>query len=154
MQHFLAAEGQTAASVGYDRPSHKFLQFIRKHYGERTYASCCCAQRLLVACMEMVTISICILSAGLAQYIPQSNNFVVFSSYFHNAASPDPAGSIWVGHACCYMAVKQNMQLLANTLSASPACHGSLIFCFSLHGTCCAAVASEAAFAANRRMLC
>lgn len=35
LQHFLAAEKQTPASVGYDRPSHKFLQFIRKHYGEQ-----------------------------------------------------------------------------------------------------------------------
>ena len=35
LQHFLAAERQSAASVGYDRPSPKLLAFLRKHYGKR-----------------------------------------------------------------------------------------------------------------------
>lgn len=39
--------------------------------------------------------ALCPSCAGLAQYTPQSNNFVVFSSYFHNA-SLDSAGSPWV----------------------------------------------------------
>ncbi len=34
LQHFLAAERQTAASIGYDRPSPKLLAFLRKHYGK------------------------------------------------------------------------------------------------------------------------
>ncbi|KAA6428708.1 MAG: alpha-tubulin N-acetyltransferase isoform X8 [Trebouxia sp. A1-2] len=43
-EHCLAAERQTAASVGYDRPSSKLLAFLRKHYGRhyclpRFYAS-------------------------------------------------------------------------------------------------------------------
>ena len=47
--------------------------------------------------------------AGLAQYIPQSNNFVVFSSYFHNAASVDPTGSIWVSEGRCSCMIRSNV---------------------------------------------
>ncbi|KAL0047055.1 hypothetical protein WJX82_005181 [Trebouxia sp. C0006] len=63
-EHCLAAERQTAASVGYDRPSPKLLAFLRKHY-------------------------------GLAQYIPQSNNFVVFSAYFQSTGQQPGNGTSW-----------------------------------------------------------
>lgn len=103
LQHFLAAEGQTAASIGYDRPSHKFLHFIRKHYGKQPHMlkllqslGCSLGAGLYVCNSEIGPKSLLwFASAGLAQYIPQSNNFVVFSSYFHSA-SQDPAGSSWV----------------------------------------------------------
>ncbi|KAL0029225.1 hypothetical protein WJX79_004086 [Trebouxia sp. C0005] len=63
-EHCLAAERQTAASVGYDRPSSKLLAFLRKHY-------------------------------GLAQYIPQSNNFVVFSAYFQSTGQQSGNAASW-----------------------------------------------------------
>ncbi|KAL0039128.1 hypothetical protein WJX77_008700 [Trebouxia sp. C0004] len=63
-EHCLAAERQTAASVGYDRPSPKLLAFLRKHY-------------------------------GLAQHIPQSNNFVVFSAYFQSTGQQSGHGTSW-----------------------------------------------------------
>ena len=34
MQACLDREGETAASMGYDRPSPKLMGFLRKHYGE------------------------------------------------------------------------------------------------------------------------
>ena len=37
--------------------------------------------------------------AGLAHYIPQSNNFVVFSTYFQIAGQQGLAASPWVRHS-------------------------------------------------------
>lgn len=34
--------------------------------------------------------------AGLAHYLPQSNNFVVFTAYFQSARQQSPAGATWV----------------------------------------------------------
>ena len=34
VQACLDREGETAASMGYDRPSAKLMGFLRKHYGE------------------------------------------------------------------------------------------------------------------------
>jgi len=48
--------------LGYDRPSTKFLSFLRKYF-------------------------------GLCDYVPQSNNFVVFSQYFEQAGSASKGGS-------------------------------------------------------------
>ena len=50
-EHMLQREGVTPDRLGIDRPSDKFLGFMRKHY-------------------------------GLRDYVPQTNNFVVFSQYF------------------------------------------------------------------------
>ena len=93
-------------------------------------------------------------SAGLAQYIPQSNNFVVFSSYFHSAATLDPAGSIWVGHAVCCMPVQAKHALLARKLFSS--CmpqQPHLLLHLAWHGLCCCCTNASAAFVANMRMI-
>eukprot|EP00163_Fabomonas_tropica_P012762 TRINITY_DN24121_c0_g1_i1.p1 TRINITY_DN24121_c0_g1~~TRINITY_DN24121_c0_g1_i1.p1 ORF type:complete len:513 (-),score=18.52 TRINITY_DN24121_c0_g1_i1:198-1736(-) len=63
-EHMLRTEGVSAARLGYDRPSSKFLSFLAKHY-------------------------------KLRNYVPQSNNFVVYQAYFDtnrrsSAASPEP----------------------------------------------------------------
>mmetsp|Transcript_3029 Transcript_3029/g.2621 ORF Transcript_3029/g.2621 Transcript_3029/m.2621 type:complete len:94 (-) Transcript_3029:339-620(-) len=52
----LEVENIEPRKLAYDRPSHKFLSFLKKHY-------------------------------GLSNYIPQNNNFVVFSQYFDSNAS-------------------------------------------------------------------
>ena len=49
--YMLAAEDVQPHRLGYDRPSPKFLGFLRKHF-------------------------------SLSDYVPQSNNFVVFTQYF------------------------------------------------------------------------
>lgn len=36
-EYMLAREGQSAVSLGYDRPSPKFIAFLAKHYGLRDY---------------------------------------------------------------------------------------------------------------------
>ena len=41
-----------------------------------------------------------VLHAGLAHYIPQNNNFVVFSAYFHNTGQQSLAASPWVSQPC------------------------------------------------------
>lgn len=46
-------ENKNPANIAYDKPSPKFLGFLKKHY-------------------------------DLISYIPQNNNFVVFSNYFQN----------------------------------------------------------------------
>lgn len=51
-----------------------------------------------VAPISFVIISV--LHAGLAHYVPQSNNFVVFSAYFHTAGQQGLAASPWVSHPC------------------------------------------------------
>lgn len=57
-EFMLSSESANPARLGYDRPSPKFLGFLRKHY-------------------------------GLSDYVPQTNNFVVFSEYFRSGGSVD-----------------------------------------------------------------
>jgi alpha-tubulin N-acetyltransferase 1 len=54
-EKMLDCEGVRAEKLGYDKPSEKFISFLKKHY-------------------------------GLKRYIPQNNNYVVFSAYFDSGA--------------------------------------------------------------------
>lgn len=36
-KHMCAMEGAAPEALGYDRPSHKFLSFLAKHYGLKDY---------------------------------------------------------------------------------------------------------------------
>jgi len=58
----LDGEGVMPHQLAYDKPSPKFLGFLRKHF-------------------------------GLSDFIPQTNNFVVFEQYFSNRAAPVAAAA-------------------------------------------------------------
>lgn len=63
-----------------------------------------------------------IAGAGLVQYIPQSNNFVVFSAYFQSTGQQPGSGTSWVSftlQSAC-IARSYTSLTLARVLTASP----------------------------------
>ncbi len=62
-----------------------------------------------------------IAGAGLAQYIPQSNNFVVFSAYFQSTGQQPGNGTSWVSFTLqsAYIARSYTSLTLARVLTAS-----------------------------------
>ena len=67
-------EGVTATDLAIDRPSTKFLSFLKKHYK----LHCDIKQVLFMHThthTHFIIMSLC---------LPQGNNFVVFSQFFHS----------------------------------------------------------------------
>lgn len=106
VQHFLEARQQVPAGVAYDRPSPKLLGFLEKYFGKDAPGTCRLnfstlpSGQLVTTCIASIVhhapdtgrwqqvgplallLMSCVLAAGLTEFIPQNNNFVVFRSFW------------------------------------------------------------------------
>ena len=93
MQTFLPYAGQTAAMLAYDRPSPKLKAFLAKHYGQRGALVCRVPFSRQHHTAGIVSLSITLscfkgslfFGTGLASFVPQVNNYVVFNELLEAA---------------------------------------------------------------------